>query len=230
MRGRSRFISDMAQVANGAASALDGIREELDNIVKQRTERGRTHRALSPRRIRCARTRHDAMAARVAELKAGWPRPARPQRHEKGSEKAASTRRKDRRNQVNAIFRRLELCFRQLTFLLWQTLPGKPLFCAISRSYPQLMCFRHGKPQNIVLKGWRGYGIFEITVAEKAAQWHQPSHHRTNACPSYRPCIALCRRQDWLLRQQEPDARSPRSGALEPVSLAVPGRTARRCR
>ena len=37
MRGRSRFISDMAQVANGAASALGGIREELDNIVKQRT-------------------------------------------------------------------------------------------------------------------------------------------------------------------------------------------------
>ena len=34
MRGRSRFISDMAQVANGAASALGGIREELDNIVK----------------------------------------------------------------------------------------------------------------------------------------------------------------------------------------------------
>ena len=49
MRGRSRFISDMAQVANGAASALGGIREELDNIVKQRTERGLNAQGLVTR-------------------------------------------------------------------------------------------------------------------------------------------------------------------------------------
>ena len=42
MRGRSSFISDMAQMANGAASALGGLREEIDNIVKQRTERRRS--------------------------------------------------------------------------------------------------------------------------------------------------------------------------------------------
>lgn len=69
MRGRSRFISDMAQVANGAASALGGIREELDNIVKQRTERGLNAQGLVTREeFDALRTRHDAMAARVAEL------------------------------------------------------------------------------------------------------------------------------------------------------------------
>lgn len=96
MRGRSRFISDMAQVANGAASALGGIREELDNIVKQRTERGANAQGLVTREeFDALRTRHDAMAARVAELesrlaeagKAAAPR-------KKAAKKAASTRRK----------------------------------------------------------------------------------------------------------------------------------------
>ena len=97
MRGRSRFISDMAQVANGAASALGGIREELDNIVKQRTERGANAQGLVTREeFDALRTRHDAMAARVAELesrlaeagKAAAPR-------KKAAKKAASTRRKE---------------------------------------------------------------------------------------------------------------------------------------
>ena len=97
MRGQSRFISDMAQVANGAASALGGIREELDNIVKQRTERGANAQGLVTREeFDALRTRHDAMAARVAELesrlaeagKAAAPR-------KKAAKKAASTRRKE---------------------------------------------------------------------------------------------------------------------------------------
>ena len=49
MRGRSSFISDMAQMANGAASALGGLREEIDNIVKQRTERSLNARGLVTR-------------------------------------------------------------------------------------------------------------------------------------------------------------------------------------
>ena len=36
---RSRFFADIAQMANGAASAVGGIREEIDNLVKQRLER-----------------------------------------------------------------------------------------------------------------------------------------------------------------------------------------------
>lgn len=96
MRGRSRFISDMAQVANGAASALGGIREELDNIVKQRTERGLNAQGLVTREeFDALRTRHDAMAARVAELEsrlAEAGKVAAPPK--KAAKKAASTRRK----------------------------------------------------------------------------------------------------------------------------------------
>ena len=69
MRGRSRFISDMAQMANGAASALGGLREEIDNIVKQRTERSLNERGLVTREeFDALRTRHDAVAARLAAL------------------------------------------------------------------------------------------------------------------------------------------------------------------
>ena len=96
MRGRSRFISDMAQVANGAASALGGIREELDNIVKQRTERGLNAQGLVTREeFDALRTRHDAMAARVAELEnrlAEAGKPGAPAK--KVAKKAATARRK----------------------------------------------------------------------------------------------------------------------------------------
>lgn len=96
MRGRSRFISDMAQVANGAASALGGIREELDNIAKQRTERGLNAQGLVTREeFDALRTRHDAMAARVAELESRLAKAEEPKKApEKAAAKAASPRRK----------------------------------------------------------------------------------------------------------------------------------------
>ena len=96
MRGRSRFISDMAQVANGAASALGGIREELDNIAKQRTERGLNAQGLVTREeFDALRTRHDAMAARVAELESRLAEAGKANtRPKKASPKAATTRRK----------------------------------------------------------------------------------------------------------------------------------------
>ena len=71
MRGRSRFISDMAQVANGAATALGGLREEIDNIARQRTERHQNASGLVTREENDAlQTRHEALAARVAVLEA----------------------------------------------------------------------------------------------------------------------------------------------------------------
>ena len=76
MRGRSRFISDMAQMANGAASALGGLREEIDNIVKQRTERSLNARGLVTREeFDALRTRHDAVAARLAALESQLAEP-----------------------------------------------------------------------------------------------------------------------------------------------------------
>ena len=71
MRGRSRFIFDMAQVANGAATALGGLREEIDNIARQRTERHQNASGLVTREeYDSLQTRHEAMAARVAVLEA----------------------------------------------------------------------------------------------------------------------------------------------------------------
>jgi BMFP domain-containing protein YqiC len=71
MRSRPGLISDLAQVANGAASALGGLREEIENIVSARTERALNARGLVTREeFDALRTRHEALAARLAALEA----------------------------------------------------------------------------------------------------------------------------------------------------------------
>ena len=94
MQGRSRFISDMAQMANGAASALRGLREEIDNIVKQRTEHSLNARGLVTREeFDALRTRHDAVAARLASLESRLAeQSASPRKTAKKAARAAGTR------------------------------------------------------------------------------------------------------------------------------------------
>ena len=71
MRSRPRLISDLAQVANGAASALGSVREEIENIVSARTERALNSRGLVTREeFDALRTRHEALAARLAAMEA----------------------------------------------------------------------------------------------------------------------------------------------------------------
>ena len=71
MRSRPGLISDLAQVANGAASALGGLREEIENIVSARTERALNARGLVTREeFDALRTRHEAVAARLAAMEA----------------------------------------------------------------------------------------------------------------------------------------------------------------
>ena len=71
MRGRPGFISDLAQVANGAASAFGSMREEIENIVSARTERALNARGLVTREeFDALRTRHEALAARLATIEA----------------------------------------------------------------------------------------------------------------------------------------------------------------
>ena len=71
MRSRLGFISDLAQVANGAASALGSMREEIENIVSARTERALNARGLVTREeFDALRTRHEALAARLAAIEA----------------------------------------------------------------------------------------------------------------------------------------------------------------
>ena len=72
MSPQSNFISDLAKMANGAATALGGLREELDNMIRQRMERALNARGLVTREeFDALRARHEAMAARVAVLEAG---------------------------------------------------------------------------------------------------------------------------------------------------------------
>lgn len=76
MAAGSNFISDIAKMANGAASALGGVREEMDNMICQRLERALNARGLVTREeFDALRTRHEAMAARVAVLEAGESAP-----------------------------------------------------------------------------------------------------------------------------------------------------------
>ncbi len=92
MRGRSRFISDMAQMANGAASALGGLREEVDNIVKQRTERSLNSRGLVTREeFDALRTRHEALAARLAVLESQLAAMSAPPAAKPAAKKATKT-------------------------------------------------------------------------------------------------------------------------------------------
>ena len=71
MAVRSNFISDIAKMANGAATALTGLREEIDNMIRQRMERALNSRGLVTREeFDALRTRHEAMSARVAVLEA----------------------------------------------------------------------------------------------------------------------------------------------------------------
>ena len=69
MAPRSNFMADIAQMANGAASAFGGMREEVDNMIRQRMERSLNARGLVTREeFDALRTRHEALAARLAFL------------------------------------------------------------------------------------------------------------------------------------------------------------------
>ena len=71
MAVRSNFIADLAQMANGAATAFGGMREEIDNMIRQRMERSLNARGLVTREnFDALCTRHEAVAARLAALEA----------------------------------------------------------------------------------------------------------------------------------------------------------------
>ena len=69
MAPRTNFMGDLAQMANGAASAFGGMREEVDNLIRQRMERSLNARGLVTREeFDALSTRHAALAARLALL------------------------------------------------------------------------------------------------------------------------------------------------------------------
>ena len=77
MAMRSNFMADLAQMANGAASAFGGMREEIDNMIRQRLERSLNARGLVTREeFDALRNRHEAVAARLSALEAQIPKGA----------------------------------------------------------------------------------------------------------------------------------------------------------
>ena len=100
MAPRSNFISDIAKMANGAATALGGVREEIDNMIRQRMERALNARGVVTREeFDALRTRHEAIAARVAVLEAGItadesPRPKKTESPIRRAEKIPATAKK----------------------------------------------------------------------------------------------------------------------------------------
>ena len=77
MAPRSNFMADIAQMANGAASAFGGMREEVDSLIRQRMERSLNARGLVTREeFDALRTRHEALAARLALLESTMASPA----------------------------------------------------------------------------------------------------------------------------------------------------------
>ena len=84
MAVHSKFLADLAQIANGAASAFGGMREEIDNIIRHRLERSLNARGLvTGEEFDALRTRHEALAARLVMLESTAsqtpeiPKPAR---------------------------------------------------------------------------------------------------------------------------------------------------------
>ena len=69
MGPRSNFMGDLAQMANGVASAFGGVREEVDNLIRQRIERSlNMHGLVTREEFDALLTRHEALAARLALL------------------------------------------------------------------------------------------------------------------------------------------------------------------
>ena len=68
MAPSSNLMADLAN-GNGAASAFGGMREEVDNLIRQRMERSLNARGLVTREeFDALCTRHAALAARLALL------------------------------------------------------------------------------------------------------------------------------------------------------------------
>jgi BMFP domain-containing protein YqiC len=76
MQTENRLFDDLARMANGALSTLSGLREEIENRVRERVERMLSDMDMVPREefdavkavAQTARTEQEALAAKVAEL------------------------------------------------------------------------------------------------------------------------------------------------------------------
>ena len=109
MQTENRLFDDLARMANGALNTLSGLREEIENRVRERVERMLSDMDMVPREefdavkamAQTARTEQEALAAKVAELEArlsalaGAPAAARAgARRKGGAARTAEVRRR----------------------------------------------------------------------------------------------------------------------------------------
>ena len=86
MQSQNRFFDDMARVAGGAASALSGVREEIEARLRGQLERilagmdlvGREEFEAVKAMAAKARAEQEDLLLRIAELEAGGKRRAAP--------------------------------------------------------------------------------------------------------------------------------------------------------
>jgi BMFP domain-containing protein YqiC len=109
MQSGNRLMDDLARVANGALSAAAGIREELEQVIRQQFERYLAERDLVTREefeaardmAAKARATQEALERRVADLEArlanattAKPKAQAPVKRRKVKEEATSTKRR----------------------------------------------------------------------------------------------------------------------------------------
>jgi BMFP domain-containing protein YqiC len=78
MQSDNRFFDDLAKLATGAAGALQGVRSEMQQLVRQQMERMLAELSVVPREefdvvqamAAAARQENESLAARVAALEA----------------------------------------------------------------------------------------------------------------------------------------------------------------
>ena len=76
MQTENRLLDDLARMANGALNTLSGLREEIENRVRERVERMLADMDMVPREefdaikamAQRARAEQEDLAAKVAEL------------------------------------------------------------------------------------------------------------------------------------------------------------------
>lgn len=85
MQTSNRLLDDLAKVANGAASTLNGMKGELEALVRQRVERIMSDADMVPRdefeAVKAmaaeARRQNEALEARIVTLESQLAKPAK---------------------------------------------------------------------------------------------------------------------------------------------------------
>ena len=100
MQTSNRLLDDLAKVANGAVSALVGVKDEIEALVRQRVDKLLADADLVPREefevVKAiaaeARTEQERLSKRLAALEKAASKPRRSTATSKSSAKTKSTK------------------------------------------------------------------------------------------------------------------------------------------